>query len=330
MTDNTALGSGSYSPMSAATAGQQARDLRRWLQLALAAIWLLDGILQFQPYMFTKDFASQLLASTAQGNPAVIAHPITWAAGIVAHHPAGTNAAFATIQVLLGLGIAWRSTLKVALAASIAWSLAVWWLGEGLGGVLNGTASPIMGAPGAVIIYALLAVLLWPTGQEAQPAEPSRFTAEHPVGAAWARGLWLVLWGSEAYFALQPGNTGPQELHDMISQMASGQPGWLAWIQQRAADLVAHQGLPVSIALAVLLAAIAIGVFLPAPAVRAAIVLTLVLTAAIWIVGQALGGVFSGQATDPNSGPLLALLALAYWPLTTQPHTALDTEPATT
>ena len=103
-----------------------------------------------------------MLAATAPGNPAVIAEPITWAARIIGQHPVGINAAFATGQLLLGLGIAWRPTVKAALAASVAWSLAVWWLGEGLGGVLNGGASPVNGAPGAVILYALLAVLLWP------------------------------------------------------------------------------------------------------------------------------------------------------------------------
>ena len=54
----------------------------------------------------------------------MIADPITWgAARIVDHHPAPTNTAFATIQVLLGLGIAWRPTVKAALAASIGWSV---------------------------------------------------------------------------------------------------------------------------------------------------------------------------------------------------------------
>ena len=136
-------------------------DARRALQLALAAIWLLDGVLQYQPFMYTKAFA-QMLAGTADGNPAVIARPITWDATLVGHHLVLLNTIFATIQLLLGLGIAFRPTVRPALAASVAWSLGVWWFGEGLGGVLNGAASPLNGAPGAVIIYALLAVLLWP------------------------------------------------------------------------------------------------------------------------------------------------------------------------
>ena len=33
-----------------------------------------------------------------------------------------------------------------------------------------------------------------------------------------------------------------------------------------------------------------------------------------WVIGQALGMILATGATDPNSGPLLILLALAYWP----------------
>ena len=77
------------------------------------------------------------------------------------------NAIFAALQVLLGLGIAWRPTVRLALAASVAWAVAVWWLGEGLGGLLAEAARPrVNGAPGAVLLYALLAVLLWPADRD--------------------------------------------------------------------------------------------------------------------------------------------------------------------
>jgi hypothetical protein len=110
-------------------------DARRALQLGLAAGWLLDGVLQYQPFLYTKAFG-QSLAATAAGNPSIIARPITWDAILVQHHLELTNTIFATIQLLLGLGIAFRPTVRLALAASIAWSLVVWWFGEGLGGVL--------------------------------------------------------------------------------------------------------------------------------------------------------------------------------------------------
>ena len=50
------------------------------LHVALAGLWLLDGLLQLQPYMFTKNFATQTIAATANGNPGSVAQPVTWAA----------------------------------------------------------------------------------------------------------------------------------------------------------------------------------------------------------------------------------------------------------
>jgi len=301
----------------------QPPDARRVLQLGLAAIWLLDAVLQYQAFMFTTGF-SQMLAGTASGNPGVVASPITWDARLVGHHLILVNTIFATVQLLLGLGIAWRPTLRAALAASVAWSLGVWWFGEGLGGVLNGAASPLNGAPGAVIIYALLAVLLWPSDRHAATAP---FVAARAVGAPVARALWLVLWGSLAYFALVPANRAPQALHDMIAGMASGEPGWLAALDNHAAALLAHQGLAASIVLAVALAVIAAGVYLPRPAARAALVLAVVVAALIWVFGEAFGAILAGGATDPNSGLLLMLLALTYWPTRAAAGTTAVTAP---
>jgi hypothetical protein len=285
-------------------------DIRRALQLALAAIWLLDGVLQYQPFMYTKAFA-QSLAQTAPGNPSVIATPITWDATLVQHHLVLANTAFATIQLLLGLGIAFRPTVRVALGASVAWSLGVWWFGEGLGGVLNGGADPLNGAPGAVIIYALIAVLLWPADR---PGERAPFVAARAVGVHLARALWVVFWLSQAYFALTPANRAPQATNAMIAGMESGAPGWLNALLRAAASLTAGQGLATSVALAVAFAVIAAGVYLPPAAARATLVLAIVVAAVIWFFAQALGGIPASGATDPNSGPLLALLALAYWP----------------
>jgi len=288
----------------------QPPDTRRVLQLALAAVWLLDAVLQYQSFMFTKAFG-QMLAGTAAGNPSVIAGPIGWDARLVEHHAVLINTIFATIQLLLALGIAFRPTVRAALAASIVWSLGVWWFGEGLGMVLTPSASPVNGAPGAVIIYALLAVLLWPSDRHAATAP---FTAGRAVGVQTAQVLWLVLWGSLAYFALLPGNRAAQGLSGMVGGMAGGEPGWLASLDNHAASLLAHQGLAASIVLAIALAVIAVGVYLPAPAARATVVLAIVVAALIWIFGEAFGAILAGGATDPNSGLLLIVLALAYWP----------------
>jgi len=311
MTESVMPGGGTAWPVTGAVTQQDLAvpDWRRRLQLVLAGIWLLDAVLQYQSFMFTKAF-TQMLRGTAAGNPAVIADPITWSARLIGSHVMVMNAIFATIQLLLGLGIAWRPTVRIALGASIIWAAAVWWLGEGLGMVLTPGASPLNGAPGAVIIYALLAVLVWPVARD----RPAPFVAGRAVGVCAARVLWLVLWASLAFFALTPASRAPQAASSMISSMASGQPGWLAWIDYHAASALSHDGLAVSIVLAVTLIVVAVGVCLPPPAARAT--LALALAAAIWLA-EGLGGILTGSGTDANSGPLLALPAMAYWPLRT-------------
>jgi hypothetical protein len=290
-----------------------ALDPRRALQLALGALWLLDGMLQFQPSMFGRGFP-QMLADSAQGNPAVVARPITWSAGVIGHHVVALNAVFAVSQLLLGLGIAWRPAVKFALAGSVAWSLAVWWLGEGLGGVLAGTASPVDGAPGAVLLYALLAVLLWPADRApAAPAAP--FTAARAVGRRVAQASWLVVWLGLAALALLPAS---RAIGRTIADTTPGEPAWLAWTDAHAASALTRHGPLTAVVLAVVLVIVASGTFLPRRAARAVIVLAVALAAALWLA-QGLGGILTGSATDPGTGPLLALLALAFWPLASSP-----------
>jgi hypothetical protein len=195
----------------------------------------------------------------------------------------------------------------------------VWWFGEGLGGVLTGTASPVSGAPGAVILYALLAVLLWPADRAAPRGAPASapFTAARAVGAGAARALWAVLWLGMAWLALQPANRAPWALHDMLAGMASGEPSRLAALERDAAAVIGGHGLAASIAAAATFTIVAVGVYLPRPAARTALVLAVVAAGMIWVIGEAFGMILAGGATDPDSGPLLALLALAYWPAKT-------------
>jgi hypothetical protein len=293
-------------PTAPAAASRDRPDARRLLQLILAACWLLDAVLQYQPPMFTGAFA-RMLAASASGNPQVIAAPITWSAHLIGAAPVASNTAFATTQLLIALGIAWRPTVKVALGASVAWAFAVWWLGEGFGGVLTSTASPVTGAPGGAIIYALLAVLLWPADRGRHWSS----AAERTLGRFPPRVLWLLLWGSLGLLS-----TGsPLALSGTIAGMAAGQPRWIASMDATVANLLAHEGGAILAVLAVLFAIIAAGVLMPEPAARTTLVLAVIVAMAIWIAGQNFGGLFAGGSTDPNTGPLLALVAAAYWPV---------------
>jgi hypothetical protein len=294
-------------------------DGRRTLQLVLATIWLIDGILQLQSFFFTKSFGLQMISGMSQGNPSVIARPISWSGWTIGHHAVLTDACFAVVQTGIATAIAWRPTVKLGLAVSIVWAVAVWWVGEGLGGVFNGTANPVNGAPGAVMIYALLAVLLWPSDR---PGQTGPFVAARAVGAPIARGLWLVLWGSLSYFAVLGANRSAHGLHNLITAEAIGEPRWVAWIDHHVASAVDHRGLAVTVVLAILLAMVALGAYLPGSLANATVGLAAVIGLTIWVVGENFGALFTNGATDVNSGPLLILLAAAYWRWTPRRHPA--------
>jgi hypothetical protein len=301
-------------------------DDRRSLQLVLATIWLIDGVLQLQSFFFTRSFGAQMIAGSASGNPSVVARPITWSGATIAHHAVATDACFALVQIAIAFAIAWQPTVKLGLAVSVAWSVAVWWIGEGLGGVLNGSANPVSGAPGAVMIYALLAVLLWPSDRANGRAH---FIAARAVGPSVAKGLWLVLWGSLSYFAVLGANRSSQGLRSLLTVEAVGEPGWVAWIDHHAATAVDHQGLLVSATLAVLLLVVGIGPYLPRAPANVAVVLAVIVSLVIWVVGEDIGALFTNVATDVNSGPLLVLLALAYWQPSSTAATSRAGAPAT-
>jgi hypothetical protein len=158
-----------------------------------------------------------------------------------------------------------------------------------------------------VPLYGLLAVLLWPADRDT--AAP--FTAARAVGRRAAQASWLVIWLGLAVLALLPAS---RAIAATIADTTPGEPTWLAWLDAHAASALTQHGQPAAIVLAVGLAIVAFGVFLPRRAARAVIILAVALAAVLWLA-QGLGEILTGSATDPDSGPLLALLALAFWPL---------------
>jgi hypothetical protein len=279
------------------------------LQICLGLLWLLDAGLQYQPFMFGPFFVTQVIQPATAGTPAIVASSVTWASEVMLRHIALYNALFATIQLLIALGILVPRSRKAALAASVIWALSVWWFGESLGGIFTG-ASPLAGLPGGVLLYAVIAVLIWPTTriQPGKSASPAMAGAFGPKGA---RIFWLALWGSFSYFILLPANRSPSAIGQMLS-VTAGQPGWLTVLMDDLSSLAGQQGLAISAGLAALCALAGAGILVPRlarPAVGTAALVALL----IWIA-EGLGGIFTGQGTDPNSGLPLLLLAACYWP----------------
>lgn len=298
------------------------RDLQRTFQLILATIWLLDAVLQIQPFMFTRgsNGFSGMLNGLSTGNPSWVAHTITWNGSIIYHQPVLTNTLFAFVQFAIAFGIVWRKSVKPALALSVLWAVGVWWFGEGSGGVFHGAATPFSGGPGGVLFYAVLGVLLWPSEGPIRP-----FVAARTVGLNAARAIWVGVWGLLAVLSVVGSGRSPQALHALVAGMNNGQPGWLAHIDRVSESFLLHHGTPAAILLAIVCLIVAAGVFLPPQGAQVTLVLAIAVFAVIWVAVQNLGGVLAGGATDPNSGLLVIVLALIYWPLTAQSTQSVDT-----
>lgn len=287
---------------------------RRALQIVLGIIWLIDAGLQYQPYMFTRDFVTQTIAPAAAGTPWFVDRPAMWAARIMLPHIAVDNALFATIQLLIAVALFYRPLVRVGLAVSVVWALGIWYLAEGIGGITH-AAPAIAGAPGAAVLYALIALLVWPRRHTSRRADGDLSVARAgALGRILPSLLWVVLWCGLAALGLQAANRTPAALHDTVTGLSDGEPHWIQTMNRALAAPLAGRGLTWSIALSVAFVLIAAGVLIR-PTIRAALVLAAVLGVAIWLA-EDFGGVLTGSATDVNSGPLLILLAAAFWPVT--------------
>ncbi len=299
-----------------------ASDGVRTIQSVLGLIWLLDGGLQFQAFMYGKGF-TQFLTDLTVGQPNWVADSVTWGAHRLASNQGLFNTLFALVQVAIGLGLLYRPTVKPALAASFAWVLIVWWFGEafgmlfmattGMGGVPMATA--LTGAPGAVLLYALIGAIVWPNGR------PGGL-----LGARGAKWVWCGLWLLMAYLWLTPPSTTPDGVTNAINAAPSGM-SWLSTVQDWVANHAQGNGEWIAIVLALVSAAIALGVVLDRHP-RACLVAGIVLGLAYWVVGEGFGGIPQGGATDPNSGPLWVLLACSVYMLL-PPKRVIEATPPT-
>ncbi len=289
---------------------------QRTLQVVLGVFWLLDAGLQFQSFMFHRSFVETYVLPNANGQPAVVAWIITNIGHFIEPHIAVWNTLFALIQLAIGLGLLYRPTVRYALALSFAWALGVWVLGEGMGMVLTGTASALTGAPGSVFLYGLLGLMAWPTRREPnnEAVGVGSSAAARGVGGATTPLLvWAGYWSLAAVLFLLPENRTATSLSSAITGMQTGEPGSYAHFLHGVGSTVSSTGTEWAWVLAALSLVIGFGPLLsrrPGAYLAVGAVLSLVM----WVTGQGLGGIFTGSGTDPNTAPLIVVLAMAMTP----------------
>jgi hypothetical protein len=280
----------------------------------LGGLWLLDGLLQLQPPMFTMAMLHSVMEPLTVAEPVWLQSLITWSIQVMTPHVAWWNAFIAALQLGIGLAllrVRRPEAIRIALWVSILWSAAVWLFGEGLGGVLTGSATVLSGAPGSVLLYGWVAVLLlldprhWQIG-------PVRFTAVRDgIGVFWA----LAAAGQLVPVFWQPGGLSSQFQANLMMQ-----PLWLAktigWTVTASYQYPVLANLVLTAAMAGLAWAFLTRRWHPGLFVGEALVLLF-----IWWFGQGFGMLATGMATDPNTVPLLALLSIPAWTAFRTGHT---------
>ena len=303
---------------------------RRTVQIGLGSLWLFDSLLQLQRQMFTSNFANQVIANAAQGQPHIVSGPMHFFVHIFLYNPVLFNSFTVITQLALGILILNKRTTRLGLIFSIGWGLFVWYIGEGFGGIFGLHTLILMGAPGAALIYAILALAVMPP-----KPEPKTKTDNSP--AYWLAFVWAFLWIGGAIYQLFSWQNNVSAISSMLSNNSNNMPGWLASLDIHLSNVIngfgnganspsamhmsatqmtqmqpqQYAGFWFILLLAMLQAVIGIAVLFPGYIRKIAIGLGIILSLIFWVVGQSFGGIFTGLSTDPNSGPLFILLGIA-------------------
>lgn len=178
--------------------------------------------------------------------------------------------------------------------------------------LLTGQASVLTGAPGAVLLYPLLGLLVYPR-RVSTSSGPAYLLSRERFHLVLA-GFWIFA----ALLQLQPYWWQPGQISQAIGAMTG-----LGGLNTIVVDpglvplsrLTVSLEVPLNIALIVIFLGLGIGLLLLSPSRRRPLlVLSLLLSLVIWWGTQAFGMILTGMATDFNSGLLILLMTLACWP----------------
>ena len=291
---------------------------RKLLQRILGALWLIDGLLQLQPQMFTMHMVNIVMQPMLQGQPPLIGANLQWIIDVTTQHLTAFNLLITMVQMLIGLGLLLLSGrwVKVLVVVSIVWAFMVWYGGEGMSMLLTGQSGALTGAPGAVLLYAILGLTVYPRPRSKVASR--RAATDGLLSRALLRYILAVFWFFAALLQLQPYWWQPGQISQMIGALV-GQGGLNGFIVdpvlQSIADHTATIEIPLNTTLIV--AFLGLGIVLlvvKEKHLHSVLIASIVVSVLIWFIAQAFGMILTGMSTDFNSGLLLVVMALACWP----------------
>src|ERR1700686_2205048 len=111
------------------------------IRIAFGVIWLIDGVLEWQPADFHN--FSQLITAMSQGQPAPLGAVILAGQAVVALNPTLANGLLAALETAVGLSLITNMLSRWALRISVLLAALIWVFGQGFGMVFMAGATDI-------------------------------------------------------------------------------------------------------------------------------------------------------------------------------------------
>ena len=155
------------------------------------------------------------------------------------------------------------------------------------------------------------------------PAAASSAAGRGLLGGTGSLLAWAAIWLFEAIIWLFPFNRTANSISDQLTDTANGEPGWYAHFLTSTGHAFAGTGIWMAAILATVSVIIGLG---PLVSRRSGIYIGLGIALALlyWITGEGLGELLTFGGTDPNNGPIIALIGLSVLPLVPEPARRTD------
>lgn len=287
------------------------------LRTGLGVLWLIAGILQAQPAMFTMQFYihypgslmdESVLQQAAASQPSWLSPWLHAGAAAWGAHAVVFNSFAVLLQLLFGIILVFpklRRFRRTALWTSIFWGLLVWVFGEGIGRIFASGGNYFTGWPGSVALYIISAVLL---------LLPSRAWSNGVAGNV-IRGFMGLFWFVGALLQAF-GSTNFWNASGIMSIFATAsfqlQPYLLSLPMQNFSIWAGNHAHVFNAFLVLAMLGLALGsVFWISH--RWFLTAALLWLAWSWWFGQDFGDIFTGLSTDVNTVPVIGILTYTAW-----------------
>jgi len=274
--------------------------------------------------MFTMNMVNGIMKPMLNGQPGVIGSSLQFIVTQTTLHLTAVNLLIGIVQVLLGVSFLVLSDrfVKPVVIVSVVWAFIVWYGGEGMSMLLTGQASIFTGAPGAVLLYPLLGLVIWPRSSSTEDAPAVEARNEGLMSRRVLRLVLAAFWIFAALLQLQPNWWQAGQISQAIGAMV-GQGGLNTFLVDPLLRLVSNATATIEIPLNIILILVflALGIALAVVKdehVRPWLIASIVLSVVFWYLTEAFGMILTGMATDFNSGLLVVVMALASFPTSAQ------------